>query len=242
MTFWNRLRFFIGILVVFIIVGLLVLYLNNALSTVTATQAELSADTTTVGIDYPGLITNQYVTEGDKVSKNQTLFEVSSSQLVADINSRSVKTATLPFKIDPKTNAILVKANTDGVVEKVNYRAGSYVPGGSVIATVDTFNTLFISGNFNLSPPDYTRVKKGNTMDITFPDNSKFKATVYNISLVKDGETVDTVVKARLNNANVTDFKFPIGTPVDASLKLTQRTWYQNITDFVNKIFKPQAN
>lgn len=240
MSLWGRLKFFCGTVVVFVIVGLLVLYLNDAMSTVRAQRAELGADTTTVGVDYPGLVTQQRVTEGDKVTKGQTLFVVTSSQLMADIANHTVSPATLPFDVD-KAGNIQVKANGDGYVQKIQYLQGAYVPGGAVIATLDTTTTLYISGHFHLSPPDYARLKKGNTMDVTFPDNSKVRAAVYSIALAQDGDTVDTIVKARLPHGTAGNFRFPIGTPVEASLKLTQRTWWQGLTHFLTKLFKPSA-
>ncbi|MBC7707683.1 HlyD family efflux transporter periplasmic adaptor subunit [Polaromonas sp.] len=242
MTFKNRLKFFLGLLTVFLIVGLLVLYLNHALSTVKTNKAALGADTITVGVDYPGLVSKQSVNEGEKVTKGQTIFEVTSPELAKDLANKSVVASALPFSVDPQTSNILVKATDTGVVEKINYLAGSYVPGGAVMATLNTVGSLYVLGHYNLSPPDYARVKKGNSMVVTFPDNTKLQATVYNIALAKDGDGVDTIVKARLPRANVADFRFPIGTPVDASLTLSQRTWYQDLNSFVRKLFKPAAN
>lgn len=240
MSAWIRIRFFFGVVVVFLIVGLLVLYLNAALSTVRAQKAELGADTTTIGVDYPGLVADQRVSEGDRVHKGQTLFVVTSPQLAANLANRTVTVSSLPFKLD-RAGDILVTANDDGVVEKVDYLKGSYVPGGAVMATLDTASTLYISGHFHLTPPDYARLKKGASMDVTFPDNSRAQATVYSIALAQDGDIVDTVVKARLHDGTAADFRFPVGTPVEASLSLTKRTWWQSTFHFINKLFKPAA-
>ena len=242
MTFWTRLRFLFGIIFVFLIVGLLVLYLNNAMSTVHATKAQLSADATAIGVDYPGIITKQYVNEGDKVSKGQTLFMVNSPQLASDIANRTVETNTLPYKYDTKSQSIVITANDDGVIEKINNPVGSYVQGGSVLGSLDTLGTYYVSAHFHLTPPDYARLKNGNQLDVTFPDNSTATAQVYSISLVSDGGTVDTVVKGHVHGTSVSNsFRFPVDTPVEASLKLTQRTWYQDVTDFVRRLFKPSA-
>lgn len=240
MSFWARLKFLFGILIVILSVGLLILYLNNAMSTVHAKRAELGADTTTVGVDFPGLVKTQNVTEGDKVSKGETLFVINSPQLSSTLTNRT-PTSSLPFSINYLTNDISLKAAASGVVEKVDYQAGSYVPGGTVVATIDTTDTLYVSAHFQLTPPDYARVKKGNRMDVTFPDNGTSSAIVYSISLTPNGNAVDTVVKARLQGANLNDFRFPIGTPVEASMKLSQRMWYQDVTDFLHKLFKPSG-
>lgn len=241
MNFLNRIRFLIGLILVALVVGLLVLYLNNAMSTVHTNKAELGADATTVGADYSGLLTKQAVSDGDQVYKGQALFTISSPQLAASIANGSVTAATLPFKVAPMTGDIAIVANDNGVIEKVHYLKGSYVPAGSVLATIDTVDTSFISGHFHLSPPNYARVRKGNTMDVTFPDNSKGVANVYSVALSKDGNVVDTIVKARLQPSTTARLTFPIGTPVEASLKLVHRTWFQDVTNFLHSLFKPAA-
>ena len=242
MKLFTRIRFILGILGVLVIVALLVLYLNNALSTVHANRATLESDAQTIGTDYSGLVVKQNVTDGDTISKGQILFEITSPQLTANIANGSVKKASLPFSIDPTSDNIQIKAADNGVVQKVNYLTGSFAPSGGILATINTVGTSYISGHFHLSPRDYARVKKGNAMDVTFPDNKHVTAVVQSIALAKDGDRVDTIVKARLNGKSISDFQFPVGTPVEASLKLTDRTWYQNMTDVVHNLFKPGSN
>lgn len=241
MSFKNRLKFLFGLIVVLLLVGALVLYLNNTLSTVKTTKAAINADTSTVGTDYPGLVIKQNVEEGDKVTKGETLFEIQSAQLTNNLNSGLVSASSLPFSLSPHNHNILIKATDDGVVQKVNYRAGSYAPLGSILATIDTVGSLYVEAHYNLTPPDYARIKKGSTLLVTFPDNSHETATVYNISLVGNANAVDTVIKARLQHASLGDFRFAVGTPVEASLKLSQTTWYQGVKDFVRNLFKPKG-
>jgi len=239
MKFLTRIRFILGILFVFAIVGLLVLYLNNSLSTVHASRASLESDGLTIGTDYAGLVAKQSVNDGDTIRKGQPLFAITSPPLTANLANGSVKKASLPFAIDPITNDIIIAAPGDGVVQKVDYLAGSFVPNGGILATVNTVDTSYIAGHFHLSPRDYARVKKGIVMDVTFPDNKHMAATVQSIALAKDGNRVDTVVRSRLEGKSGLDFQFPVGTPVEASLKLSQRTWYQTVTDLVRNLFKP---
>lgn len=241
MTLTSRIRFIFGLLAVFLTVGLLVLYLNNAMSTVKANEAELGADTTSVGTDYPGLVSSQTAREGERVRKGQALFTITSAQLASNIDGGFVKPESLPFDVEASTGEIEVVATDDGVIEKINFQKGSYTPGGVVLATINTAETSFISASFNLTPPDYARVKKGNVMNVTFPDNSKAVATVYNVSLTKDGDIVDTVVKARLQSNSEAQQIFTVGTPVEASLKLVERTWYQNVSDFARSLVKPAS-
>jgi len=239
MSFWARLKFMAGLLTVFVIVGLLVLYANAALSVVRASRAELGADGTTIGVDYAGHILNQYVTDGEVVKKNELLFVINSPILAADVANHSVVASSLPYAFDTTTGNIAVHAAQAGVVDKVNFQAGSFVPTGAVLATIDTAGSLYVAGHFHLTPPDYARVHKGSTMQIVFPDNSKATGTVYSITLQGGDGSVDTVVRARLQSGTGSALKFPVGTPVEASLKLTQQTWWEQLKRQATKLLKP---
>jgi len=235
----SRLKLIFGIFVVIVVVGALALYLNSIMSVSQSSKAELAADSTSIGTDYPGLVVKQNVEIGDTVSKGQILFEIQSAQLNEAITTRNLVVASLPFSVDPTTNYIQLKANDDGVVEKIAYHEGSYAPAGGIVASVNTVGSLYVVAHFRLSPPDYARISKTNKMNIRLPDNSTQDATIFSIALVSNGENVDTVVKARIKNANISDFRFSVGTPVEATLRLSQDNWYQGLFTFIEQLFKP---
>lgn len=230
-----------GIVFVLLLVGGLLLYLNSTMSEVHSYKAELGADAVTIGTDYPGLVVKQPVEEGDRVSKGQILFEIRSPQLTASLADHTTVAASLPFTLDIVTGDIILKASDDGVIQKINYRAGSYAPLGGVLATINTVGSLYVAGHYRLTPPDYARIAKGKALAVTFPDNSKVQARVYNISVASNGTAVDTIIKARLQSADINDFRFSVGTPVEASLKLTNKTWYQGLLDLGHQLLKPKA-
>jgi len=239
MKFTSRVRFLFGILVVVFIVGALSLYLNGIMSVSQSSKAVLAADSTTVGTDYPGLVVKQNVEEGDKVKKDQVLFEIQSTQLNDGLTKGAISASSLSFSVDPTTNYIQLKASDDGVIEKIDYHAGSYVPAGGIVASVDTVGSLYVSARFHLSPPDYARISKTNKVSLRLPDNSTQTATIFSIALVSNGDSVDTVVKARIKNADISDFRFSVGTPVEATLQLTQDNIFQGLVTSVLQLFKP---
>ena len=241
MKFTSRIKFFMGIVIVLIVVGLLVFYLINSMSVSHSSKAALAADASSIGTDYAGLVVKQNVEEGDKVQKGQTLFEIRSAQLNDAITSKTVVPRSLPFSIDPATNDILLKASDDGVVQKINYHQGSFVPTGGIVATVNTVGSLYVVANFKLSPPDYARISKNSKLEITFPDNTRMQATVFNIALASNEGHVDTVVKARLKNADISDFRFSVDTPVQATLQLSNAQWYQRVLDGIQQLLKPST-
>jgi multidrug resistance efflux pump len=241
MKMTGRIRLFLGILFVVAIVGLLTIKLNNTLSVAHSSKAELNADVSTIGTDYPGLIVKQYVEEGDTVKKDQTLFEIQSTILNEALANNSVSAASLPVSLNALNKNILLKAAADGVIRTINYKIGSYAPAGGIIANINTVESLYVIANFRLSPPDYARITKDSTVDIRLPDNSSLRAKTFSIALVRNGDNVDTLVKARIKNADVSDFRFSIGTPVTATLRLRQTAWYQPLYDYVKKLFNPSG-
>ncbi len=239
MKFTSRLRFLFGILFVIAVVGALAVYLNGIMSVSQSSKAELAADSTSIGTDYPGLVVKQNVEEGDKVTKGQVLFEIQSAQLNDALTTRNVAVSSLPFSVDPVTNYIQLKASDNGVVEKIDYHAGSYAPAGGIVATVNTVGSLYVIAHFHLSPPDYARIAKTSKIDLRLPDNSTQQATVFSIALQNNGNSTDTVVKARIKNADISDFRFSVGTPVQATLQLSQDNWFQGLFTVIEQLFKP---
>lgn len=239
MNFTSRLKFIFGILIVVAIVGALTLYLNATMSRAESSKAELAADTTSIGTDYPGLVVTQNVEEGDRVRKDQVLFEIQSPQLKQATSTGGVSEESLPFPLNPTTKNIQLKASDDGVIENIAYKAGSYAPAGGIVATVNTVGSLHVVANFRLSPPDYARISKDSKVDLRLPDNTTLKATIFAITLERNDDNVDTVVKARIKDADINDFRFSIGTPVEATLSLQQETWYDNLVSSVQQLFMP---
>jgi hypothetical protein len=212
------------------------------MSTAHSSKAVFAADTSSIGTDYPGLIVKQNVEEGDKVTKGQILFEIKSAQLSEAIANKTVTISSLPFSVDPTTNNILLKSSDDGVVQKITNRLGSFAPAGGIVATVNTVGSLYVVANFKLSPPDYARISKESRLNITLPDNTSMEAVVFDIALVSNGSQVDTVVKARIKNADISDFRFSVGTPVQATLQLSNSTWYQTVFTYIQQLFKPAGH
>lgn len=239
MKFTGRLKFLLGMIVVLLLVGALVAYLIYSMSTARSYKAQLAADASSLGTDYPGLIVKQNAEEGDKVKKGQVLFELKSAQLNEALNNGTVSLQSLPFSVDPTSGNILIKAPDDGVVDKVYYHNGSFAPAGGILATVNTVGSLYVVATFKLSPPDYARISKNSKLSLTLPDNTTMQATVFDITLVSNGDRADTVVKARIKNADISDYRFSVGTPVQATLQLSTSTWYQAVYNYILRLFKP---
>lgn len=242
MKFSGRVKFFFGIIIVFAIVGVLTLVLYMNMSTSHSVQAKLDAQARSIGTDYSGLVVKQNVEEGQQVEKGQVMFEIDSAQLKQSLANGTVDAKTLPFSLDPTNNDIELRASNTGVIDTISFREGAYVPAGGVVASMYVLDSLFVTAHFQLSPPDYARIEKDTPIEVLFPDNTKKEAkiTTINLESSKDNQSVDTVVKANISDADMSDFRFSVGTPVNATLHLHQDPWYQNTLKFIQDLFTPK--
>ncbi|MDB5181035.1 MAG: Biotin/lipoyl attachment protein [Candidatus Saccharibacteria bacterium] len=238
----GKIKFFFGIIFVVLLVGVLTVFLNISMSTSDSVEATLDAQSRTIGTDYPGLVVKQNVEEGQKIAENEVLFEIESQQLNTDLASGALKEESLPFKLNPETKNIEIRSTNAGVIDEIFFREGSYIPASGVITTVYVLDSLFVTAHFQLAPPDYARIEDDSSLELLFPDNTKKEATITSVTLEssKDEEKVDTVVKAKITDANMSDFRFSVGTPVDAKLHLRQDSWFQNIIKVIQDTFTPK--
>jgi len=238
----GKIKFFFGIIGVVVLVALLTVFLNISMSTSDSVEATLDAQSRTIGTDYPGLVVKQNVEEGQKVSENEVLFEIESQQLKTSLASGVIKEDSLPFTLNPETKNIEIRSVSAGVVDEIFYREGSYIPAAGVVTTIYVLDSLFVTAHFQLAPPDYARIEENSSLELLFPDNTKKEASITSVTLEssKDEKDVDTVVKAKITDANMSDFRFSVGTPVNAKLHLKQDTWYQNVVKVIQDLFTPK--
>jgi hypothetical protein len=240
MKFGTKLKFFFGIVMVVLVVAALSILLGASMSVVESSKATLDARARSIGTDYSGMVIKQNVEEGDTVEEGQVLFVIESTQLKEALNGSRVTRASLPFTLTDEDD-IELRANGNGKVDEILFREGSFVPTGAVVATFYAANSLFVTAHFQLSPPDYARINKTNRVELLFPDNTRKEATITSVSLEssENADTVDTVIEAQLDDADMDDFRFSAGTPVVVTLHLTQEKWYQNLVTFIKGLFTP---
>ncbi len=239
MSIINKLRLIGGFLFVLALLGALLLYLNNSMAHVSSVSATLLSDTYTVGTDYSGIITQQYVSEGQHVNAGDKLFAIQSSVLDADLTNGTVSKNNLGYSLDGVNNIIL-KSTGSGTVSQIDYIAGSFVPANKEIATITKDGSLYVQADYSLSPPDYARIKDGDVVSVTLPNDEKVPASVFNIAVQSSGQGVQTVIKARITGLDGNS-AFTTGTPVTAELHLNGKTLYNSVRDDLQKIFQPKG-
>jgi multidrug resistance efflux pump len=239
MSVRNRLRLITGIFFVLTLLGVLLLYLNYSLAHVSSMSAKLLSDQYTVGTDYSGIITKQYVSEGQHVNTGDKLFVIQSSLLNADLASGSISKNDIAYSLDNQ-NDIVLKSTGSGTISNIAYLEGSFVPANKEIATITKTGSLYVQASYSLSPPDYARIRNGNTVQVTLPNDQKVSASIFDISVQSSGNLVQTIIKARISGLD-TSSAFTDGTPVTTELQLNGKTLYSSLRESLQKIIQPHG-
>jgi len=218
----SKLKLTLGIILAIILVGILSTYLNYTLSRKNSFEATISADTFQVGTTLGGTITNIAVEEGDIVSEGQTLARLQSAGITEAISDGSIVDNS-SFKITGNQTISLL-ASQPGTVSEVLFDEGSFVSSNDVIMKLDELSDPYVEALFRLLPPDYDRVTTNTKLIITLPNNDTFEATVSDIVIQRtqdeDQDGIDTLITAMPINAFSDQRKFPVGTPVKATMLL----------------------
>ncbi|MFJ3029557.1 HlyD family efflux transporter periplasmic adaptor subunit [Curtobacterium sp. NPDC087080] len=237
MTWTNRLRLFGGLVVVLVIVAACTLVFNQRQSAVASTSAAIAAQEYAVGTDYGGTVTEEYVQEGDSVTKGEKLLQVQSLQLAQDIRKGVVGADTQTSAYDiGEDGFITFTAEVSGTVAKVDVKTGGYVQAGSELGTIHKQDSLFVTSEFTVTPRDYGRIQNGAEVELRLPDDRTITGTVKNVSVEtndagKAKTTVD-VESPELSASPSSGITSP-GTPVDATLHLRDDGTLAGVTDAV---------
>lgn len=237
MTWTNRLRLFGGVIVVIVVVAACTLVFNQRQSAVASTSAAIAAQEYAVGTDYGGTVTEEYVEEGDSVTKGQELLQVQSLQLAQDIRKGIVgeDTSTSTYEIG-SDGVITFKAEVSGTVATIDVKSGGYVQAGAELGTIHKEDSLFVTSSFLVTPRDYGRIRNGAEVDLVLPDDRTITGTVESVSVEtnEDGQARTTVdVESPALSASPTSGITSPGTPVDATLHLRDDGQLAGLTDLV---------
>jgi multidrug resistance efflux pump len=224
MTWLNRLKLLVGLVVVVAIVGVFTIVFTQRQSQVGSTSAEISADTYSVGTDYGGSVTRQSVSVGDRVKPGQQLFQVRSLSLLQAMERNPVSFNTANYSVRPNGTMVFT-ASVAGVVAAVNTKQGDFVQPGTDLATIYKANTLTVVGDYTLTPVTYQRVQTGGTVDVTLPNQVVVPGRVQRISVntAANGQarTRIVVTSDALRQGGYGGLVSP-GTPVIATLHLPE--------------------
>ena len=237
MTFFGRLRLFVGILFVIVLCGGLFLFLQHSMSRISSREAYIDADSYTVGLDYSGVVEVQYKQQGDVVKAGDALFEIRTATLSDAIRNNQVTAANLLYSINDK-GRVVITASADGRVREISHGKGAFVPANEKLATVDLANSAYVRATYKLSAPDYARLGANSRIVVNLPDGAKVEGTVYEVSFATVDREVLTTVRARIDTSKVNHWLLTSGTPVQTVLHLDDNSLYSKLSHVVTTAWR----
>jgi multidrug resistance efflux pump len=228
MNWKAKLRLVLGLLFVGALSLALIIYVDTRQAALSSKKAQIDAATYTVGTDYTGLVVNQYIQEGQHVVVGQTLFDVKSSSLIEQMRVNGLTPKQLIYPLDEDGN-IRITAPRVGTVASIAYAQGSFVPANKEIATIIDDQTVHVTATYLLAKRDFARLNKATRITVSLPNGATINATVDTITVIKQTDTVETEVTAKLPNFSTQNISLTSGTPVDTILHLKEDTWYARI-------------
>ncbi len=240
MTWTNRFRLWLSIVLSLILIFLLILVFNQRQHTIQSSSATIIAPRIQVASNYGGIVTKQYVTVGQKVKTGDVLFDVSSVSLQQDL-ANGVKVASSDaLKIDTVKGILTYKATTTGTVTQVYAQEGSYLSATQPLAIITSDTGRVVEAQFILTPREYALVDKGAAVTLRLPDNSSISGVVDSaLVATQQGQAVVTVriTSQELNNRNL-NLLATDGAPVSAVVRLRDEGVLAGPTDALQALLR----
>ncbi len=240
MTWTNRFRLWLSIVLSLILIFLLILVFNQRQHTIQSSSATIIAPRIQVASNYGGIVTKQYVTVGQKVKTGDVLFDVSSVSLQQDL-ANGVKVASSDaLKIDTVKGILTYKATTTGTVTQVYAQEGSYLSATQPLAIITSDTGRVVEAQFILTPREYALVDKGAAVTLRLPDNTSISGVVDSaLVATQQGQAVVTVriTSQELNNRNL-NLLATDGAPVSAVVRLRDEGVLAGPTDALQALLR----
>jgi multidrug resistance efflux pump len=242
MTWSNRLRLGLGIVLVIALAGVLTFHLNAQKGLAKSTDGTITSEHYNVSSPYSGLVTESHVKKHDMVKAGQPLFVIDSAALRNELALDMEPSSTAATTVNAD-GTVVVTATSAGEVTDVEAQQGTFVQGAATLAKVDRAGTLKVEADFTLTPNEYARVEDKAPVTIVLPNQKQLNGTVETVDVkTKNGnaEAVVTVASKELK-LGAENGLVATGTPVTAELHLRNdgvvSTVANNVKDFFRGIF-----
>lgn len=221
MTWTNRLRLLGGALLVVVIVAACTIVFTQREGQVASRTASFQAISYTVGSDYAGTVTEQFVEEGAPVEKGDKLLSVQSATLLSALAQPQGVPENTAYTVAPDGTLTLI-ATEPGILKKVDAQVGGFVGAGQGLATVERDATIYVLADYVIDPYNYTRIEDGAFVEIVLPNHERLEGTVAKRTVdTLDGQAnVALEISGSEFVAGSLDGLVNSGTPVTAILHL----------------------
>jgi multidrug resistance efflux pump len=222
MTWANRFRLFLGLVVVVVIVAASTLFLSVRETNVASSTASVKAISYSVGSDYAGTVVSEKIKVGDTVKKGERLLTVQSAAVATAAAQKGGIPASSSYVVAPGGLLTLI-ATQPGMVASLGANLGGFVSGGSRLASIDKTGSLYVSAHFHIDAYDFSRIEKGAIVDLVLPNQRELTGKVYRLTVTttKNGEAsvTATIHSSALVLGKDSGLVSP-GTPIAANLHL----------------------
>jgi len=239
MTWSNRLRLGLGIVLVIALAGVLTFHLNAQKGLAKSTDGTITSEHYNVASPYSGLVTESHVKKHDMVKAGQPLFVIDSAALRNELALDMEPSSTAATTVNAD-GTVVVTATSAGEVTDVEAQQGTFVQGAATLAKVDRAGTLKVEADFTLTPNEYARVEDKAPVTIVLPNDKRIEGTVETVDVkTKNGnaEAVITVVSKQLK-LGAENGLVATGTPVSAELHLRNDGVVSTVQDNVKTFFR----
>ncbi|MEJ3404059.1 HlyD family efflux transporter periplasmic adaptor subunit [Rathayibacter sp. YIM 133350] len=222
MTWINRLRLLVGLVVIVVIVAAATIILNQRESQVASASASIEALSYSVGSDYPGIVVAQSMKQGEKVTKGEPLMTIQSPTLTQALASTTITVPTSTAYTVTDDGMLSLLATETGVISKIDASVGAFVGAGQSLATVDRGEGMYVRAEYHLEPYNFARVEKGAKADIILPDHTRLagEVTDVRVSTVDGRADADLTIGSKNLKMGAAGGLVMSGTPVTAMLHL----------------------
>lgn len=235
MTWRTRFKLLTGLIVIGALGVMATAYVDRNLSQVTTNKAQIDAHTYSVGVSSSSQVTQQYVEVGDTVKTGQTLFTVASRELREEMETSENKTQDPVYEL-LENGDIAIKASKPGLVQKIKYPQGSFVPDNAEIATITDGTSMFITATYEMNRPSYEKLHTNSAMKVKLPDGSTVDAKVRQITILSNDPVIKARVEAVVQNASAASVKNAPGTPVVATIDMGGAHFYNAVIGVLRQV------
>lgn len=133
-----------------------------------------------------GTVTTVYVSEGDKVSKDQALLHIDSDTVEDQVESayRSLRDAEISLEnLNDNLEDYTITSPIDGNIVEKNYKAGDTLESGKTLCTI--YDLSYLSITLTIDELDISKLEVGQEVTITAEavEGQTFKGVITNVSV-----------------------------------------------------------
>jgi len=198
-SFLNRLKLFLGIVLVILVLGVLTLLFNQRQNQVTSIAARVEAPRTVIASPYSGVVKEHYKNPGDSVSTGEKLFTINSN--LNDMIKLGINpTSTDAYTVEIDSGTVTFKATVDGYLDNFTAVKGSYVNSNERLAEIVASTNKTVVARFQLNPTDYGRIEENGRVTVHLPDGQLVEGQVMSVSISTDEASGNTVTEVTVSS------------------------------------------